>query len=112
MTFREAIEKYLEKRREEKEQFKAMEREVRLKRKLEQKMKTPAQKEYEFYMREEKKNNLDKFLKQKRKQREKKLKALSSPFNKHQLFNEKMDLIDGNFIKNKNSIIRNHNAFK
>lgn len=98
MGFKEAFERYKERKREEKEQLREMETELRLKKRLEQKMKTPAEKEYEFYLREEKKNNLDRLLKQKRKEREKKLQNLSNPFNKHQLFKEKMDLKDGDLL--------------
>lgn len=99
MGFKEAFSKFLERKKEEKDMLKDMERELRLKKRLEQKMKTPAQKEYEFYQREEQQNNLDKFLRQKRKEREKKLKKLSSPLNNKPLFKGRLDLIGGDFAK-------------
>lgn len=96
MGFKEQFEKFKEKRNKEKEEFADMERRVKLERKLEQKMKTPAQKEHEFYQREKEQEKLQSILKKERKEREEKLKNLSNPFNKKDLFHERNDLTDGN----------------
>lgn len=83
-----------EKRQQEREEFKAMERELRLKRRLEQKMKSPAQKEYEFYQREKNQEALKNALEFERKNREIKMKELANPFkNNHNLFPEKNDIL-------------------
>lgn len=95
MGFSEQIRKIMDKSKENKEEFKSMEREERFKRKLEQKNKSPAQKEHEFYQREKAKEDLDKLVKQERKQREEKMKALNNPFNKKDTFHEKLHLKDG-----------------
>jgi len=99
MILKEAFQKFIDKRRREKEEFKAMEREERLKRRLEQKMKTPAQKEHEFYQREKQKEALNNILKRERKIREEKLKRLSNPYNKPNLFMERNDLLKSNGIR-------------
>lgn len=83
MTLAEMWQRYKEKKQEEKEELRAMERKIRLEKRLEQKMKTPAQKEYEFYLREDKRRKLDETLKLKRINREAMLKELSSPFGKN-----------------------------
>jgi hypothetical protein len=92
MSFKEAFERFKAKKKEEKQEFKSMERELRFKKKLEQKSKSPAQKESEFYEREDAKERLDKIVKQKRKTRENRLKELSNPFNKQGIV-ERNDLI-------------------
>ena len=92
MSFKEAYSRFREKKKEEKDEFKAMERKLRFEKKLEQKTKTPAQKEYEFYEREDARERLDKIVKEKRKTREEKLKKLSSPFNKQGIV-ERNDLM-------------------
>lgn len=99
MGFKEAFAKFREKKKEEKEQLKSMERDVRLKRRLEQKMKSPAQKELEFYQREKAKEQLHSTLKKLKEERAKKMKDLANPFNKKQMFMERNDLKDGNFMK-------------
>ena len=76
MGFKEIISSYMEKKKEEKQEFKIMQRDVRLKRKLEEKMKSPAQKEYEFYKRENNRIQLNKELKKARKKRKKRLAKL------------------------------------
>lgn len=81
-----------EKRQLEKEEYKAMERELKLQRRLEQKMKSPAQKEYEFYQREKKQEALKKALDFERKRRAEKMKQLSNPFNHKDLINNNNDL--------------------
>ena len=93
MGFKEVFNKYIQKKKEEKEEFNAMKRELRLKRRLEQSMKTPAQKELEFYQREKEKKRLDELLKKERKERKERLNKLSNPFNKKKLFIERNDLI-------------------
>jgi len=95
MGFRESFRKFMEKRKEEKREFHNMEREERLKRRLEHKNKTPAQKELEFYQREDAKENLQKLLKNKRKAREIRLNKLSSPYGKNNTFKERNNLMSG-----------------
>jgi len=104
MGFQEAFAKFREKKKEEKEEFKSMERDIRFKKKLEQKMKSPAQKELEFYNREEAKENLQKLLKQKREKRREKLDRLSNPFNKKCLFSERVQIKDGNLLPSRRTI--------
>ena len=106
MGFKEAFEKYREKKKQEKEEFKAMERDLRFKRKLEQKMKSPAQKEYEFYQKEKERDDLKKRLEMERKERAERLKRLSNPFNKVNLLHEKIDLMKSPKVKNKINLMR------
>lgn len=100
MGLKEAFQRWSEKRKEEREELKRMERDIRLKKRIEQKMKTPAQKEYEFYQREKQKENLNKVLAIERKQREERMKALSDPFKKNNnAFREGNDIMNGGGIK-------------
>jgi len=112
MGFMDALRKIREKKKAEKQEFKAMEREERFKHKLEQKKKTPMQKEFEFYQREKFRENLKKAVELERKQRKAKMRSLSDPFNNKSLFKERLEIKDGNFMKNNNSIMGGHNAFK
>lgn len=97
MGFSESFSKFMDKRKKEKEEFQGMEREERLKRKLEQKMKSPAQKEHEFYQREKATEQLNELVKREKKERDIKMKELSNPFNKQNIFRERLDIKDGNF---------------
>lgn len=96
MSFSDSFSKFMEKRKKEKDEFEILERDERLKRKLEQKNKSPAQKEHEFYQREKAIEDLNKLVKLERQQREEKMKQLNNPYNKKSLFKEKNDLKDGN----------------
>jgi len=94
----DAVKKWNEKKKEQKEEFKAMEREDRFKRKLENKKKSPALKEYEFYQREKEKEKLKQLLLNEREERNERMKKLSDPFNKKNMFSEKMDIKDGDLM--------------
>lgn len=82
MGFKEAFQKWNEKKKEEREEFKRLERNQRFHKRLEEKQKSPAQKELDFYQKEKDRENLREKLEQKRKQRNEKMKNLSDPFNK------------------------------
>jgi hypothetical protein len=82
MGLKEIFSKISEKKKEEKEEYKRMERELRYKKLLEEKQKTPAQKELEFYQKEKDRGLLNERLKLERKIREEKMKNLNNPFNK------------------------------
>lgn len=82
MGFKEAFKKWSEKKKQEKEEFRRMQRDLRLRKLLEERQKPAAQREYEFYQKEKDKENLTKMLKKERKERAEKMKRLSSPFNK------------------------------
>ena len=107
MGFKEIISSYMDKKREEKQEFKIMQRDVRLRRKLENKMKSPAQKEYEFYKRENDRIKLNRELKKAREEKKKRLAKLSDPYNKQPLFSENNDIMNI-----KNPLMLNRNVFK
>jgi len=94
MGLKEFFKNWSEKKKEEREEFKRLERELKFKKILEEKQKSPLQKELEFYEREKQKERLKKLVELERKRRENKLKNLSDPFNKrYNPFREKNDLI-------------------
>lgn len=107
MGIKELISNYMEKKRREKTEFKMMQRDVRLRRKLEDKMKSPAQKEYEFYQREKERIKLNADLKKEREERKKRLAKLSDPYNKLALFRENNDIMNV-----KNPLMLKRNVFK
>lgn len=85
--------------KEDREEFRLMEREMRLKKRLEEKMKSPMQKELEFYQREKERERLNKMLELERKKRTEKLKKISNALfnpNAYKL-NETNDLMKGNW---------------
>lgn len=94
MGLREFFSRMSEKRKEEKEEFRRLEREERFKKLLEEKHKTPAQKEHEFYQREKQRENLKKLLIRERKIRQNKLNKLSSPYGHKVSLMKKNDLAD------------------
>lgn len=94
MGIKEVFAKWREKKKEEKDEFKKMERDARFKKLLEEKQKSPAQKELEFYQREKEKEKLKQTLNYERTVREEKMKILSNPY-KHNNFSERRDLMDG-----------------
>ena len=81
MGFKEIFERWSEKRKEDKKEFRSMERDQKFKKILENKQKTPMQKEHEFYNREQAREHLKKTVESQRKERKKKMDKLSSPFN-------------------------------
>ena len=97
MGFSESFNKFMDKRKKDKEEFQELERQERFKRKLEQKLKSPIQKEHEFYQREKATEQLNELVKREKKERDEKMKELSNPFNKKNMFRERMDIKDGNF---------------
>lgn len=90
-----------EKRRERKEEFEHMKREFYFRKKLEDMMKTPAEKEIEFYERERRRENLNKMLQIERKRREEKMKKLNSNLfnNRELIFHNNKNLIKEPKIK-------------
>lgn len=99
MTLGESFAKWREKKKDEKEEFKAMEREERFKKKLEEKHKTPAQKELEFYHREKAREELKRTLEVERKERAEKMKELSNPYKHDNSMMIKNDVVTRRDIK-------------
>ena len=98
MGLKEVFSNWNEKRKEEKEEFKQMERELKFKKRLEDKQKTPMQKEHEFYEKEKDRERLKELVKSERLERNEKMKKLSDPFNKdNNLFKEHNDIMKGGF---------------
>ena len=95
MGFKDIFKDWSEKRKEDKNEFQSMERDLRLRKLLEEKQKTPHQKEFEFYKREKHREQLKKVVEFQRKQRDKKMRKLSSPFNNPPV-NNNNDLIRKN----------------
>ena len=83
MGLKDFFNKWNEKKKEEREEFRRMERELRFKKLLEEKQKTPMQKEHEFYQKEKKREQLKKLVNFERKQRDEKMKRLSNPFSRN-----------------------------
>lgn len=84
--------KWIEKRKEDKEEFKKMEKDLRFKKILEEKQKSPAQREHEFYEKEKQREELKRVVEMERKERAEKMKNLSDPFNKPSIM-DRNDLI-------------------
>lgn len=96
MSFKDFLNKINEKKKIEKEEFRAMAREERLKHKLEERKKPAYQREHEFYEKEKEREAMKKLVKIERKEREERMKNLSDPFNKPHLFKESGDLFKSN----------------
>lgn len=94
MGIMDFINKISEKKKAEKEEFESMERELHFKKRLEEKMKTPMQKEHEFYQKEKEREQLKRIVESERKIRAEKMKELSNPFKEN--IRERNDLIKSN----------------
>lgn len=96
MGIKEAVSNWLEKKKEQKEEFKRLERDDKFKRMLEDKKKSPMQKEHEMYEKEKERDKLKKIVDFERKTRAERMKKLSDPFSKNNnLFRERNDLMRG-----------------
>ncbi|HED05182.1 MAG TPA: hypothetical protein ENI61_00690 [Ignavibacteria bacterium] len=93
MALKDIFRNISEKRKQDKEEFKKMEKEFRFKKLLEEKQKSPMQKEHEFYVKEQERVKLKKMVEFERHQRTEKFKELSNPFNKGNSLREKNDII-------------------